>query len=93
MNKRKRPKDTIDEMLQDIKKVEVPMFLYTKIQARINQKKEEYIAAKYVWIGAFSLMILLVLNVWTIQESTIQTEDSIAIMVEEMDLIPSNSFF
>ena len=93
MSKRKESKDRIDEMLQNIEKVEAPMFLFTKIQARIGQQLEESVPVKYVWATAFSLMILLVLNVWTIQDSTVQTEDNIAVMVEEMDLIPRNSFF
>ena len=93
MSKRKESKDNIDELLQNIEQVEAPAFLFTKIQARISQELEEFVPVKYVWAAAFSLMVLLVLNVWTIQESSIQTEDNIAVMVEEMDLIPSNSFF
>lgn len=93
MNKRKEPKDSIDAMLQNIEQVEAPMFLFTKIQARISQQLEASISVKYVWAAVFSLMILLVLNVWTMQEATIQTKDNVAVMMEEMDLLPDNSFY
>lgn len=93
MNKKKESKDRIDTMLQNIEQVEAPIFLFTKIQARISQELEALIPVKYVWAAAFSLMILLVLNVWTMQEATIQTKDNIAVMMEEMDLIPNNSFY
>jgi hypothetical protein len=93
MSKRKEPTDSIDEMLQNIERVEAPMFLFTRIQARISQQLEEHVPVKYVYAAAFSLMVLLVLNVWTMQESTIQTKDNIAVVVEGMDLMPSNSFY
>jgi hypothetical protein len=93
MNKKKESKDRIDTMLQNIEQVEAPLFLFTKIQARISQELEASISIKYVWAAAFSLMILLVLNVWTMQDTTIQTKDNIAVMMEQMDLIPNNSFY
>jgi len=93
MSKKKESKDTIDTLLQKIEKVEAPMFLFTKIQARINKELEASIPIKYVWAAVFSLMILLVLNVWTMQEATVQSKDNIAVLMEEMDLIPHNSFF
>lgn len=93
MNKKKEPKDSIDAMLQSIEQVEAPMFLFTKIQARISQQLEASIPVRYVWAAVFSLMILLVLNVWTMQDATIQTKDNVAVMMEEMDLLPNNSFY
>lgn len=93
MIQNKPSKDKIDEMLENIERVEAPMFLFTKIQAKINEELEPSIPLKYVWATACSLMILLMLNVWTIQNSSFETKDNIAVMVEEMDLIPSNSFY
>jgi hypothetical protein len=93
MSTKKKSKDRIDKMLQDIERVEAPMFLFTKIQARISEQLDASVPVKYVWATAFSLMILVVLNVWTIQNSSLETKDNIAVMVEEMDLIPNNSFY
>lgn len=93
MSKKNTTKDTIDELLQKIEQVEAPAFLLTKIQAKINRQLEGFVPVKYVWATAFSLMILVVLNVWTIQDARIQTKDNIAVVAEEMNLIPSNSFF
>ncbi|CAA6799371.1 MAG: Unknown protein [uncultured Aureispira sp.] len=93
MSKKKDSKDAIDLMLQSIEKVEAPMFLLTKIQARISQELEASVPVKYVWATALSLMILLMLNVWTIQDTRAQSKDNIAVIMEEMDLIPCNSFF
>lgn len=94
MMKEKKSQDRIDEMLQNIEKVEAPIFLYTKIQARIKEQVEDLIPTKYIWATAFSLVFLLMFNVWAIQETTsVQTKDSITSMVEGMDLIPSNSFY
>lgn len=87
-------KGTIDEMLGSIEQVDAPMFLFTKIQANISQQMEASVPVKYVWLAACSFMILLVLNIWTIQETgSFETKDNIAVMVEEMDLMPNNSFY
>lgn len=94
MSQNKESKDSIDEMLGNIERVDAPMFLLTKIQARVNEQLEASIPLKYVWTTAFSLMILLMLNVWVVQDATrVETKDNIAVMMEEMDLIPSNSFY
>lgn len=93
MSKKKDSKDAIDLMLQSIEKVEAPMFLLTKIQARISQELEASVPVKYVWATVLSLMILLMLNVWTIQDVRAQSKGNVAVIMEEMDLIPHNSFF
>lgn len=94
MSQNKESKDSIDEMLGNIERVDAPMFLLTKIQARVNEQLEASIPLKYVWTTVFSLMILLMLNVWVVQDATrVETKDNIAVMMEEMDLIPSNSFY
>lgn len=93
MNKNQDSKNTIDELLQGIHKVEAPPFLFTKIQARIREQLEDRMPIGSVWMGAFALIVLLTLNIWTMQEVSVQGEDNIAVIIEEMDLIPDNSFF
>lgn len=93
MNRKEDSKNTIDELLQGIQKVEAPQFLFTKIQTSIRKQLEDRIPLRYVWMGAFSLVILLTLNIWTMQKASVQAEDNIIVIIEEMDLIPDNSFF
>ena len=50
------------EKLNNIQKVEASPFLFTRIEQRIRNKKEQKLSAKTLWATVTSISLLILLN-------------------------------
>lgn len=83
--------DALD-LLKQIKKVDAPPFLLTRIKQKIEASKPEKFSKSLSWSLGVSLAIVLGLNIVTIihNNTSIKQENSI---VQTMDMLPHNSIY
>jgi hypothetical protein len=79
-------------MLEEIKKVYAPEFLFTRIQQKIKDVEKNKFSINLVWTFASSFIVLLVLNVLIINDGT-KTKHKDANLAEKFQLAPTNSFY
>jgi hypothetical protein len=83
--------DVLD-VLNQIKKVDAPPFLLTRIKQKIEASRPEKFSKSLSWSLSVSLAFVLGLNIMTIihNRTSIKQENSI---VQTMDMLPHNSIY
>lgn len=79
-------------MLEEIKKVDAPEFLLTRIHQKIKDLEKNKFSLNLVWTFAASLIVLLVLNVLIINDGTKVKRKEVN-LAEKFHLTPTNSFY
>ncbi|MCB0706440.1 MAG: hypothetical protein KDC34_14085 [Saprospiraceae bacterium] len=89
-----KSKSNID-LLKKIEKVSAPPFLFTRIEARINQQPEDRIPIKWAYAMSLGLAVLFCFNLLLIRSDFRKSKkaESLQIVVEEMDLHHSNQLY
>jgi hypothetical protein len=81
-------------MLKNVRKVETPTFLLTRIEGRIESREKEFISKKWVMAAFASMLLLMLLNVsvithyWSSHHKT-----GAAAVLESMNLSTSNDLY
>jgi hypothetical protein len=78
--------------LDNIKKVEVPPFLYTRIQQKIEFLDATIMPTKHTWAINLSLCLVIVLNIGIIYSYNAKT-NSTKNYAESINLISDNSLY
>ena len=79
-------------MLEEIKKVDAPEFLLTRIHQKIKDVEKNKFSLNLVWTFAATLSVLLILNIMIINDSTKAKINEVN-LAEKFQLTPSNSFY
>jgi hypothetical protein len=79
-------------MLEEIKKVDAPEFLLTRIHQKIKDVEKNKFSLHLVWTFAASLILLLVLNVLIINDGKKVKRKEVN-LAEKFHLTPTNSFY
>lgn len=77
--------------LKKVQKVEAPLFLWTRIQARIRQSDMERLPRSWQWVGALAFGILLLFNWRVIANSG--SPAPVATLAAGIQLQPSNQLY
>lgn len=77
-------------MLSQIKKVDPPPFLLTRIRAQIQNNAGLYAPPSWKWAGGFAFALLLGLNLWAFQKRETPTVKTIA---AGMHLLSQNQIY
>lgn len=80
------------DILSKIQKVEVPPFLYTRIQQKIENGNDLTFTKRLGWSLAVSFIIVLVMNVVVLSYKTSQSKDQNN-LAQEMGLMPNNTLY
>ncbi len=84
------------DLLLKIERVEAPLYLRARVEARIANEEQQRIPMRTVWSIAASVTVLLVLNVWAVSNSNrsnrtdYSAETSLA---TEMNISVSNQLY
>lgn len=81
------------ELLNKIEKVEVPYFLYTRIQQKILHHKAQQIRPVFAWALGISFLLIFILNLLIIKDSFTSKASSIQQIVTNMHLLQNNSIY
>ena len=79
-------------MLEEIKKVDAPEFLLTRIHQKIKDVEKNKFSLNLVWTFAATLSVLLILNIMIINDSTKAKINEVN-LAEKFQLTPTNSFY
>lgn len=79
------------DILEKIKQVDTPLFLFTRIQNKIQQHIADKISKKQAIAYACGIVIIIVLNVLAFEAKKNSENDND--LVNKMDLSPSNQLY
>lgn len=80
-----------DELLDNIKRVDAPPFMLTRIQAKIDVLQTEVVKPVFAWSLAGVVIIVLLVNLMAYKQY--QKSDNSGNLVELMDLAPQNDIY
>ncbi|WP_317897319.1 hypothetical protein [Aurantibacillus circumpalustris] len=80
------------QRLETIQSVDVPAFLFTRVQQRIQNESFGKVTPKIKWALAFSIIVLFVINLLAIS-SYHSTQDYRNNLAKAMQLLPNNNFY
>lgn len=81
------------ELLTKIEKVEVPYFLYTRIQQKILNHKAQQIRPVLAWALGISFILIILLNLFILKDSLSSKNSSAQHIVTSMHLLQNNSIY
>jgi len=83
------------QLLKKIKQVDAPNFLYTRIEAKINQLQQNYTPLKWVAVSTTAFCLLFILNFTAINRhyANQANEQTMQSLVEKMNLITTNQLY
>lgn len=84
------------ELLEQVNRVAVPPFLFTRIQARIEAQRNEQLPISWVWVSLSTLLLLIVVNTLILRDTTQLSEVSNSNghhISEEMGMQTSNQLY
>ena len=79
------------DILEKIKAVDTPPFLFTRIQNKIQQHIADRISGKQAIAYACGLVVIIVLNILAFQAKRNSENDND--LISKMDLSPSNQLY
>ncbi len=80
------------DLLDQIQKVEAPLFLLTRIKQKINSAESVFFSPKLTWAFIVILILVLMLNA-TIMIKKMNEDRNAKSIVEAMHLLPDNSLY
>ncbi len=78
--------------LENIKQVEAPPFLFTRIQQRIQNEFDNHVSMKLVYSIAASFVILLSINAFTMFQQNLSSKEE-ANIAQAFQLMPDNNLY
>lgn len=83
------------DTLKNIKKVDAPHFLYTRVQQQIHSLEPGTTTARWKWAFVTSLIIILILNIAVVFKSIItqKKQDNIDVVLTSLHLSNSNQLY
>lgn len=79
--------------LKNIKQVDAPLFMFTRIQQKIKELGHEEVTSNFKWAYAFAAMLILALNIATINLNHTKTSSNLESVVTQMQLKNNNNFY
>lgn len=64
---------SFEELLSKIEKVDPPLFLETRVRAKMSASAAKTLPLSWQWSGALALFVLVAINVWAIRMSGAHT--------------------
>ena len=64
------------ELVQQVNRVDIPPFLFTRIQSRIEAQLNEQLPIRWVWFSLSTLLLLIVVNTLILHDTTPLSEAS-----------------
>ncbi len=82
------------ELLDQIKKVDAPPFLVTRIRQKIENSRQSRFSTGISWSLGISLLVVVVLNITIMMKQTHSTKTAQdSNLAVAMNLIPTNSLY
>jgi len=83
------------EQLRNVKKVEAPPFLLTRINAKIAAQEVETLPLSWKWTGALAFGLVLLLNVRALQvnRQASSSQDTIEVLADGLHLSNANQLY
>jgi hypothetical protein len=85
------------EVLEKVNRVEVPPFLFTRIEARIQSQLNEQLPVRWVWVSLSAVLFLVVINTLILQGNTQLPKSwntsSVQYISEEMGIQTTNQLY
>jgi H+/Cl- antiporter ClcA len=82
------------EPLKKVQKVAAPPFLYTRIQAKIQQQTAEYLPPRWQWAAALTLGLFVVANLYLLQQpAPFSSNSGPDALVNSLNLNTSNQLY
>ncbi len=82
--------------LRKVRRVEAPPFLFTRIEAKIQRKQEEWVSVKWVWGTSMALVLLALFNL-SVLNNRLQIDatqyDAAEAVATSMQLLDSNQLY
>lgn len=82
--------NTTDEMLRQIKRVEPTPFLFTRIQAKLEEQFSLRVSKKMAWGCAMGMVVLTGLNIWIFNHHQHERQDD---LVQQLNLVESQQIY
>lgn len=81
------------DMLSQIQQVDVPPFLWTRIQQKIKSEQENKFSPAFAYLLGLSFLLLIGLNVSAIKQKTYHTVSESNNIAQTMNLLPNNTLY
>ena len=85
--------ESIESLLNRIKQVDAPAFLFTRIETKINASKKNVIPVRKIAFGLACAMALVLGNVLLIAKSNTSLSNTESTVFDEMNLTNSNQLY
>ncbi len=79
------------DLLSQIKTVETPSFLLTRIMQKVENQRNSQFSLRVSWAWGFSLFLIVSLNIAVLVET--QSSNSKENIAQKMSLLPQNDFY
>ena len=81
------------DLLSQIQQVDAPPFLWTRIQQKIKEDRENKLSPAFAYLLGLSFVLLISLNVWVIAQKTTPATLESKHLAQTMNLLPNNSLY
>ena len=81
------------DLLEHIKPVEVPPFLFTRIQQQIQNPKSEQLKPRVAWVLGVSFLVVMLLNGFILFHKSHNQSSELSVVAHSMNLYPSNTIY
>lgn len=89
----KETQNRIDiELLEQIQQVDVPEFLYTRVQQKIQENITNTIPTWATYLVGFSFLLLVAINLSAVISYS-KAQQSTSKMAKDMNLLPNNNLY
>lgn len=86
-------KDPI-ELLSHIQQVDAPPFLFTRIQQKIKEEKENQLSPKWAWTLGISVLLFMTLNIALFSSHNRENKQNYEQeMAQSFQLLPNNTLY
>ena len=86
-------KDPNLDLLNNVKRMEAPPFLLTRVMAKIHSEVQRPVPASWKWAGGLAFVVLLALNTGVAQWQSQTVVTPVQSLVDNMALQPSNQLY
>lgn len=81
------------DILSDIKSVDAPPFLWTRIQQKIKVEQENRLSPAFAYLLGLSFLLLIGFNVLVITQKTHHAASESNNIAQTMNLLPNNELY
>lgn len=87
---RERNMNNTDEMLRQIERVEPSPFLFSRIQAKLDEHLSWRVSKRMAWGYVMGMVALIGLNIWIVNHREHERKDD---LVQQLNLIESQQIY